>query len=158
RPKRGAGAITCASGFHRAKAAGWGPQGGTCDASSPEITELNEQYFVAPYGRKVLVFRQNAAPIDGDPRVEPMASADFKLLLANRTLPISTARGRTRQVPLAESWIKHPDRRQYKGVVFAPGQTSPGYFNLWQGLGVEPKRGSWKLMSKHLLYVICGGD
>jgi hypothetical protein len=43
-------------------------------------------------------------------------------------------------------------------VLLSPGQDVPDHFNLWQGFAVEPKRGSWRRMRRHLLKAICGGD
>ena len=72
KPKTGEGAITSASVFHWAKEAGWNPA--AADGIPAEIAELNARYFVAPYGRKVLVFRQSLDPLDRRPRTEPIGT------------------------------------------------------------------------------------
>ncbi len=40
----------------------------------------------------------------------------------------------------------------------APEGDDEGYYNLWQGFQVASVEGSWKLMKKHILHVICSGD
>jgi len=55
-------------------------------------------------------------------------------------------------------WLGHANRRQYEGVIFAPGQDVPGYFNTWRGWAIEPCEGDWDLYQEHLLEVICRSD
>ena len=55
-------------------------------------------------------------------------------------------------------WLSHRDRRQYNGILFAPGREVPGYFNLWRGFAVEPQPGCWDRMQAHTLNAICRGD
>ena len=55
-------------------------------------------------------------------------------------------------------WLAHPDRRQYKGIVFAPGQEVPGYFNLDSGFAVRPERGNCSRFLEHVQNNICRGD
>ena len=55
-------------------------------------------------------------------------------------------------------WLAHPDRRQYKGIVFAPGQEVPGYFNLDSGFAVRPERGNCSRFLEHVRNNICRGD
>jgi Family of unknown function (DUF5906)/Primase C terminal 2 (PriCT-2) len=156
KPKPGVEGITLASIFHRAQGAGWMP---TLSLQTPtEIAELNQQYFVAIYGRKVSVFRENVDVSTGEIRVEPFHVADFRTWFMNRSVNVPTKDGGTKSVPLADHWLKHPARRQFEGVVFAPGKDLPGHYNLWRGFAVQPKPGDWRLMRKHLLFVICRGD
>jgi hypothetical protein len=154
-PRSGPDAITCASVFHRAKQAGWKPK--LADGVPQEIAEVNEQYFLAPYGRKVPIFRKSVDPLDSHTRFEPMDLSQFRVLLANRKISGVGLDGRVRTTPLADHWLQHPHRREYHGVVFAPGTTISTHFNLWQGFAVEPKQGSWEQMRRHLLFVVCGG-
>ena len=156
-PKLGDGAITVATIYHRAGQAGW-RHAGTGDIIPAEIAELNATHFVAPYGRKVPVFRERIDPVDGRARVEPFLSSDFRLLYQNRVVDVQIAGGRSKKVPLAEYWLKHPRRRGYEQVVFAPGQDYPRCYNLWRGFAVEPKKGTWRRMRWHICFVICCGD
>lgn len=66
----------------------------------------------------------------------------------------------TRIVELGKWWIKHPKRREYKRIFFDPTkpQETEGGFNTYTGFGVEPQKGSWHYMKKHIYEVICNGD
>lgn len=64
-----------------------------------------------------------------------------------------------RLLPLFKAWLSSSDRREYADIGFEPGLDDPGFLNLWQGFAIEPNSGgSWKLMRRHLLEVVCGGD
>ena len=78
---------------------------------------------------------------------------DFKDRYSNRSIII---KGKSK--PLAEWWLGHAQRRQYDGVVFAPGKDTKGQLNLWQGMGRESVQGDWSLMREHIREIICGGS
>jgi phage/plasmid-associated DNA primase len=61
-------------------------------------------------------------------------------------------------IPLDKFWLKHPERRQYKGLVFAPQRDVPGHYNLWQGFAVQPKRGDCSKFLAHLKDNVCRGN
>lgn len=66
----------------------------------------------------------------------------------------------TAQVPLGKWWLEHPSRRQYISLKFDPKKPSEfdGYLNLWQGWGVEPRKGDWSVMKRHILEVLASGN
>ncbi|MGE5523154.1 MAG: primase-helicase family protein [Rhodospirillaceae bacterium] len=68
---------------------------------------------------------------------------DFRLALANREYEHEDSRGRTIRMPLAEAWLKSPERRTHAGIVFAPGQpvVVGKKLNTWGGWGVRPEAG-----------------
>jgi hypothetical protein len=77
---------------------------------------------------------------DYDPAMERQiltysSPTDFKNFYSNRFVPVED-----RHVPLGTFWFNNPDRRQYKGITFMPGESSPyqGNYNLWGGFSVEP--------------------
>jgi hypothetical protein len=80
---------------------------------------------------------------------------DFKMLYSNKRVVIGK-----RAIELGEWWLKHPRRRQYAGVTFAPcgDEVVEGKLNLWRGWGVEPRAGEWLLMRKHMFDVLAAGD
>jgi hypothetical protein len=62
--------------------------------------------------------------------------------------------------PIISLWLGWPKRKAYERVTFVPGGPmviEGKALNLWRGWGVEPKEGSWDLMKKHLLEVVCKG-
>jgi hypothetical protein len=63
-----------------------------------------------------------------------------------------------KSMPLGDWWIRHAHRRFYRGIELAPnGHGNPGYYNLWRGFAVEPKRGDWSLFREHL-QLVAGDD
>jgi hypothetical protein len=64
------------------------------------------------------------------------------------------------KMPLAEWWLRHPQRRQYDRVVFRPNEDEEvaGCYNLWRGFGVEPAPGDCALFLHHIRSTLCGGD
>jgi hypothetical protein len=61
-------------------------------------------------------------------------------------------------VPVSDRWFKWEGRREYKGVIFEPGQQLAGYYNLYQGFSVEPKPGDCSLYLDHIKNVIAAGN
>ena len=90
-----------------------------------------------------------------------MKFGDFTNLHLNRSAWVATNNGRLVKMPLGKWWLQHPDRKQYAGLTFAPGnpvEVIDGKFNLWRGWGVTPKRGDWSLMQAHIYWVLACGD
>ena len=63
-----------------------------------------------------------------------------------------------KMVPVAKLWVESPHRREYEGIVFAPGREEEDYFNLWAGFAVKPEKGDWSRLRTHILEVICDGN
>jgi len=63
-----------------------------------------------------------------------------------------------RRRPIANRWLRDPKRRQYRGMVFEPGEDAeagPAY-NLWQGFTVAPDpRGDASPFLEHLWANVC---
>lgn len=56
-------------------------------------------------------------------------------------------------------WMNHPERRQYKTVVFDPsGAANDDTYNLWRGFSVEPREGDCSLYLAHIKDNICCGN
>lgn len=121
--------------------------------------DLNKDHFVAPAGKDTYVFREVTDPVFEGRRVLQCHSfPGFKKLHDNK--PTFIQKGKKQQyVGKGTAWVTHLMRRTYeKGLAFFPDKDAPeGYYNLWQGWGVKPEKGSWELMKYHLLHVVCGG-
>ena len=61
-------------------------------------------------------------------------------------------------MPLATHWMHHPQRRQYEGIVFAPGRDVPNHYNLWRGFAVVARPGDCSRFLAHLRDNVCCGD
>jgi hypothetical protein len=60
----------------------------------------------------------------------------------------------------AEIWLKSPDRREYKGIVFDPTKDGNvgNYYNLWTGYSRKPQVGNCSLYWTHVKENICSND
>ncbi len=116
-------------------------------AADPEVEELNGLHALVLIGDKAAVMKLS-------PEGPTFMSVNaFRQWHGNRFV----ARGK-RTVTLAEHWLSSPARRQYEGLVFAPGREAPGRYNLWRGFAVEPKPGDCSKFLAHLRDNVCRGD
>jgi hypothetical protein len=127
---------------------------GTC---SDQIAQLNQKHAVVMLGGKCVVMNETVEPIFNRPDINFSSTADFKTCYANRMVEVPKEKGTTLE-PLGKIWITSPLRRQYDGIVFAPGQDIPGFYNLFRGLAVKPAKGDWSLMRHHNQEVIATGN
>jgi hypothetical protein len=115
------------------------------------LEEMNRKHAVVPMGSKVLVLTERFNP-ETKYREYPLSSfADLRKLYSNRLVA-------GQRVDEGEWWLNHPERRQYDGIIFSPGEDRPGYFNLWQGFAVEPKYGICSRFLAHIRNNICNDD
>lgn len=118
-------------------------------AIGPIVEKLLADYFVAPVGGKAFIFPRDAEDVIG----AGMARPDFKLLFENRT-----ENGK----PVADQFLKHPDRCTYSGISFNPQGNSPAdKFELWRGWAFEPvfenAESKCRLLLAHIREVLCSG-
>jgi hypothetical protein len=123
--------------------------------TDPELDELNELFAVVTIGANVRIMTlQESPPIF-------YHLADFKLLLGNRTKQVTEAdndgQPKKKTILTATWWLKHPNRRQYRGVVFEPGKPDEvdGCRNLWTGFAVQPQAGDCSQFLEFLRDVVC---
>jgi Family of unknown function (DUF5906) len=122
-----------------------------------ELQSMNSAYSVVRAGGKTRVLTFDQQIIGRSSRQVPcyMSFEDFRNLHCNRTVLHNG-----KDMPLGSWWLRHPDRKQYDGVVFAPGAEPVinGRLNLWRGWGVEERPGRWDLMRRHIDEVLADGD
>lgn len=121
---------------------------------STRIEEMNRNHAVIMVGGKCVVMNEVIDPTFNRPDITFSAMADLKNFY--RTDKIAVSSGEV--ISVASVWLESPKRRQYKGLVFSPGENIPGHFNLWRGFAVQPKKGNWSLNRNHIYEVICGGN
>jgi hypothetical protein len=112
---------------------------------STAVLALNAKHAVVNWKGRTLVLTERTDPVFKRPMFELSSPADFKHWYANRG-------------PLADRWLRHPGRRQYEAVVFAPQVEVPDAYNLWRGFGVEPRQGDCSLFISMVRDVICSGN
>jgi Family of unknown function (DUF5906) len=123
---------------------------------------LNEKHAViGNYGGKCAVLSWERWSVDPNQIVPTFqAPNDFRNRYASRYVQVSTERGTT-NVALGKYWFNHPRRLNYEGVAFEPSQTDvlPGNrLNLYRGFAVEPRKGSWRQLLRHIYRILAAGD
>lgn len=114
------------------------------------IQELNEKHAI--------VFGQNGGLVvltetteDGLFQLRFSQPAVMPLLYPRQVTVGENSKGKPITKALGSAWLIHPKRRFYHGIELAPNEKSnPGYYNLWRGFSVEPKKGDWRLYREHL--------
>jgi hypothetical protein len=108
--------------------------------AAPWVSAMNQRYALVRHGSKVVIadFQTPAMSQQGVTLgMGFLEVAALKQQHKGRTVPADTPQGKPR--PLADAWLMHEGRRQYEGLVFAPGETLPGnILNMWQGFAVAP--------------------
>jgi hypothetical protein len=150
--KPASGAVSLGTIFHHAINGGW--------ADTPQwVQEINQSYFVAPFGGKTCVVEEGY-----DERMEreylvTSSFTDFKNLFCHQRVQVGSDRnGNSRYMAKGKAWLQHARRRQYGGIVFAPNADTQDQYNLWRGFGLKPAKGDWSIFQEHLLEIICGGN
>ena len=122
-------------------------------AEKDVISELNDKHAVVMVGGKYVIANEQINPIFGHADITFSSQADLIARYANR--PVGRGQKRT---SAGRAWLVNPDRRQYEGIVFAPGEEVPGHLNLDKGFAVESKKGDCSRFLEHVRNNICKGD
>jgi len=101
----------------------------------------------------MVILNEETDPLSGAPTVSFSNQAGFKLRYSNQRV---TDGGRT--FDWGSYWLQATQRRQYEKLVFAPGESPTGCFNLFRGFGVEAKKGGCELFKAHMREVICSAN
>lgn len=117
------------------------------------ITELNDKHAVVMVGGKCVIANEQIDPAFCYPDITFSSQADLIARYANRR--VGCGRKRT---SAGKAWLAHPKRRQYDGIIFAPGEEIAGYLNLDTGFAVTPRKGDCSRYLEHVRNNICKGD
>jgi hypothetical protein len=118
------------------------------------IDDMNKQYALTILGDKAVIIWERWDP--NTKRFIPnyVNAAALRMQLANKFVTV----GR-KELPVFDYWLEHEDRKTYDGVVFEPGITTPGYYNLWRGFTYDPDpTGDWSMLQEHLMQNVAQGD
>jgi hypothetical protein len=140
-------------------------------ASTPDLDDalavMNRQHaIIENVGGKAVIASWEPSTYDtGRLMVVFQNKESFLLRYSNRSVPVEVPSGKPGisavvRMPLAQWWLGHRGRQQYRGITFRPaGPTVIGEcLNLWQGWAVEAKPGDWSLIRQHIYEVIAGGN
>lgn len=114
------------------------------------VEELNSRHFIVTTGGRVCVATEITDPQTGRPDLVLGTPADLKLKYLNR--PVGEKQ------TAASAWLAHPARREYAGIVFDLGRNIAGYYNLFSGFAVKPRKGDCSLYWEHTRENICNNN
>lgn len=121
--------------------------------------EMQDKHGVLLIGGNAYILHEYIEPERNRYRVDFLYKNAFTTYYSNKFIKIKDSNGNTKSVPLAKYWLDHPDRRTYKGLIFAPGMgADTGFYNLWRGFAVKPKEGDCSKYLDLLYDVICDGN
>lgn len=119
------------------------------DAAQPDfIDHMNQRFAIVAIGNQLKILDAGDGGGDG---FKLLSRPDFVLQTAN--LPAVQP-----NTSAANVWLKSPQRRSYKGLVFSPGRAVDSYYNLWRGFSVLPQPGDCSLFWTLVRDAICAGS
>ena len=119
------------------------------------VRELNKKHAVVMLCGRCVVMNEVVDPALNRPDITFSSIVDFKHSYSNQFIPHPNGQG---QITIANLWLRAENRRQYKGITFAPGEEAPDYYNLYRGFAVEPRKGEWHLFREFIQEVIASGN
>ena len=131
------------------------------NAVDPMLEYFNSKYaIIKKFGGRCLVVSDIYDYALKRTRLVRQPLSEFEKGYENKNVKIGEdANGNIKFKPAGTWWRKHPQRRQYDTVVFAPGQeTAADCYNLWKGFAVESVPGDCGLFLQHVEQVICSGN
>lgn len=121
------------------------------------VSELNQNHAIINIGGKIRVIKEHMDPTSKELIMDFLSIPDFHVYYANKKVPDPENPKKKR--PKSKLWIEDPGRREYEGIVFEPAKIDvPGYYNLWRGFAIEPKKGDWSLYYRHIIDNIADGN
>lgn len=124
------------------------------------VEELSAKHFVVTVGGQTVIATLARDDALGRELLVFSQERDIRLRYRHRHYLVGhTNKGAEIWKSLGEAWLAHRNRRNFERIALVPkGNVPADTFNLWRGLGVDPKRGDWPLIRQHLLDVICSGN
>lgn len=95
-----------------------------------------------------------------DGSISPLKPEALTVYLAGHFVGVPDGRGGTKFIPAAVWWTQSPTKLVFDAVRYDPEgmYTLPSeiVLNTWRGFAVQPVKGSWRRMRRHIWRVICG--
>lgn len=141
------------------------PGGGEPADWGYDVEAMNAEWALVLMGSRAIVMHLNPlAPLEDRHAVRTVEA--FGAWHANRFTQVRGSDGRRKTKTWAQRWLCDRARRQYRGIVFVPGDDAAapeGYFNLWRGFAVRPRPSppgacGYAVFRDHLATNVCGGD
>ncbi len=117
------------------------------------IEEMNARHYVVLDSGFQVITEERDPIFDGRVRYQRLSKSDFRSAYENQLVEKGD-----KLVTKADLWLKSPQRRAYKGIIFDPSREHEGWLNMWKGWAVEPKPGDWSLLRELIRDVLTDGD
>jgi len=130
------------------------------EVEEPWLRLLNEKFAViSDIGGKCRVISEVYDEVLERSRISMQTFEDFRNRYMNQKVEIGSDKdGRPIYEPAGKWWLKHPLRRQYDNIIFAPNREIDNSYNLWQGFNFQPLPGKCEKFLNHLKTIICNGN
>ena len=142
------------------------------EENDPDLRYMNTRYaFVHSIGGKPMIKAIVYNEYFKKDIVEFVAPESLCMRYTNR-LAEETRSNKNGGMSIGKWWLGHAHRRDYETVTFEPDK-APGeynvrdqyakdglktYFNMWEGFGVDSKKGCWTKTCKHIYRILCNGN
>lgn len=129
------------------------------EAIDPWLRKLNSRHAViANIGGQCRVVEETDTEL-GRRELTYQSFDNFRNRYMHIRIPVGKDKdGNPVKKQLGRWWLEHEMRRQYDGVVFAPGRHTPGKYNLWKGFSCEARPGDCEPLLEHALNNVCRGN
>ena len=121
------------------------------------IEKMNKKHAVVMVGGRCLIMNHIIDPITKRKDFTLSSVTDFNHYYANQKM-INPYKENGQQTAISKIWMESNSRKEYNGIIFDPNGDQDGYYNLYEGLAIEPKQGDWSLFQKHIFEVIADKD
>lgn len=118
------------------------------------MEELNTKHYVVLDNGFNIITEEQDPIFDGRVRYQRLSKTDFRSAYENQLIEKGD-----KLVSKADLWLKSPDRRSYKGIIFDPSGRNPeGWLNTWKGWSLQPAKGDWSLLKQLILESLVEGN
>ena len=118
------------------------------EAGDAIVTKINADHALVLSGNKASIMKFESAT-----KFRLLQVGAFRQWFSNQSIAVGK-----KVTTVGAYWLGHPQRRQYEGIEFEPGGGRPGYYNLWRGFTVQPKKGDCSKFLAHVKDNAARGD
>ena len=112
------------------------------------IAQINAQHAMVLVGNKTAIMRFETAT-----KFRLLQVDSFTQWFGNEWVPVGD-----KMMSAGKYWLGNSGRRSFEGVEFEPGGGRKGYYNLYQGFAVQPRKGDCSKFLAHLVNNVAQGD
>lgn len=127
-------------------------------AEEMAIAELNEKHAIVRAGQ-TYILTEKEHPVFGGKDFDLESKQSFKMYYEDENIVCWDGKIKNK----ADVWLKSPQRRKYRNIVFDPKMTTEeaekkGCYNYWQGFAKDSKKGDCSFYWDHMRENICANN